>query len=191
MKQIQAFFWGTIAALTAVVLQFMIFFVASMIWDPTSELDLTYLFSNPYFVIGFAVIEEVFKYTMIAAKIEFLSLKHGFIFNALIAGMGFAAVETGLIFMQQSNPSLRAIIEIAAIHIGTAGMMGYMIAAHSPYRIMTLITTLILTSAIHISYNFLILYPNKITDYAIWLIMFFLAFATLVNLIRLPRKLAQ
>jgi hypothetical protein len=191
MKQIESFFWGIIAALGALVLEFIFFFGYSIYANPSGTFSFSQFFLIPSFIIAAAFIEETFKYIVISKRIEMLSLEKSYLVNSFLVGLGFFGVELGAIFLSGPLPATQFLVEIAIIHMGTAGLMGYFVAIGNPKKISTFIFATIVAVFFHAGYNLLTLRRDFIQNYAIFALLGLLFFINFVNFLRISRKLAQ
>ena len=190
MRQIESFFWGIIAALGALVIE-LIVFVAFSSSDPQATNSFAGLFLLPQFIILGVFIEETFKYIIIANRIEIFSFTRSYIINSLFVGLGFFLTELGLIATTGKMPPTNIIFELAIIHIGTAGLIGHIIAIKNPKKIGTLIHALIFAGFFHGAYNLLILNRLFFVDYIIMGLLGLLVFINIINIIRINGELAQ
>lgn len=190
MKQIESFLWGIIAALGALFLQLTTLVTFSLFATKNLELQFTDVVNLPGFIIAFAFIEESLKYIVISKKIESYSLERGFIVNSLFTGLGFAAIELMLLASLGNMPENQILIELATLHIGTSGIIGYLVALKNPQKISTFVISAFFTTLIHAGYNLLVLKRDSIQNYAILAILGFLLAYNLLNLLRIRRKLA-
>lgn len=191
MRQIESFFWGIIAALGALFVQLVIFIVFSIYMKPGAEISFSQLFMLPQFIIFSAFIEESFKYLVISKRVEAYSLKKSSIVNSLFVGLGFMATEFWLISNSQPIPPVRTFVELAIVHLGTAGIIGYLMALKNPKRIISFLYIVALVTALHSSYNLLIQRRDPLQDYLIFLLLGALIIANIFNLLRVNRKLAR
>jgi hypothetical protein len=191
MNQLESIFWGILSGLSAIFLEFVVFASFTLITNPTNQMSMASFFTVPGFVIAGAFIEELCKYKVISTRIEMLSLKHSYMLNSLLVGLGFFAVELGLILSSGNIPASALILELAIIHMGTSALMGYIIAFRSPAKISTLLLAVFPALVFHASYNILSLSRNLITDYAINCLLAVLVLLTLGGMLDTYRKLAQ
>ncbi len=120
MKYIESLFWGIIAALGALVLEFLITEVLQISFPPSLS-----------FAVIAAGVEEILKYIVIAKRIKMLFEKKILIIASLLAGLSFAMVEAFLIYEKIGAEWRRYYPNIAGIillHILTAGIIGYFAA---------------------------------------------------------------
>lgn len=167
MKQIESFFLGMLAAMFALVLEVgLLIFVGT--YSPSKELNFDYFSSLNYLIILAAFIEEGAKYIVIAKRVGFISYGKSVITNSMIAGLGFAAVEGALIYSQKipmNTGYSQGLIQIALLHILTAGIIGYFIATRNPKKISTLAKAVGFASAGHLAFNALAIYQNSYTNF--------------------------
>ena len=191
MKQIESFFWGIIAALGALVVELIVFMLFSASSNQIANLSFSQLFSIPQFVIAMVLVEEILKYTVISTRIDILSMRRSYLANSLLVGLGFFSIELGLILITGAVPQISILGEIALVHIGTAGLIGYIVATKNPKKISTFIHAKLLTIFFHGAYNLLIIKRTFILNYAVFALLVVLIFINLINLARINRKLAQ
>ena len=191
MAQIESIFWGIIAALGALVIELVFFIGSSIYFSPSTEISFSQFFILPQFIIVAACIEEIFKYIVISKRIDQISFEKSYILNSLFVGFGFFGVEMVLIFMSKNLPEIQFLIEIAIVHLGTAGLIGYFVATKNPKKIMTFLLAIIFAVAFHASYNLLTLRREYVQNYLIFAILGFLVLLNIANFFRISRKLAQ
>jgi hypothetical protein len=191
MRQFESFFWGIIAALGALFVQLMIFIGFMTFNNPAANTSFSALYLLPQFIILSALIEESFKYLIIAKRIELYSLEKSYVVNSLLVGLGFAATELWLLSSQATLPSPQILSELAIIHIGTAGLIGYLVATKNPKKFSTFLGAITLVTFFHAGYNFLIQKRGLAENYLILALLGFLIAINLINLLRISRKLAQ
>lgn len=195
MKKIELFFWGILTALGALLVEVLIAFGLAAYQHKGATLDFEFFNGSLALLVVFVLIEELFKYLIIAKKIEALSLGRSFIFNSLFIGAGFALTEIGLIVLQSggfaNEPS--ALGRIAIVHIATAGIMGYSLALGNPKRVSTAFKALLVPSILHLAYNLLAFKGNDFgyVDQLVVFLLTLLVFSNIANIIRLPKKLAS
>ena len=191
MAQIESIFWGIIAALGALVVELVFFIGSSIYLSSSAGISFSQFFVIPQFIIVAACIEEIFKYLVISKRIEMLSLEKSYIINSLFVGLGFFGVELTLILMSKNLPGVQSLIEIAILHIGTAGLIGYFVATKNPKKITTFLLAIVFAIAFHASYNLLLLKREYIQNYSIFAILGVLVLLNVVNFFRISNKLAQ
>lgn len=189
MRQLESFFLGIIAALGALFVELVIYILATLFFNFALEMSFTELFFLPQFIIIAAFIEEAFKYLIIAKRVEYFSIEKTYIVNSLIVGAGFAATEFWLLSTSNSLPNLQILLELAIIHLGSAGLMGYLLAFNNPKKISTFFYISMFATFFHASYNFLIQKRGYIENTLIILLLAFLVIANLVNFLRISSKL--
>ncbi|NTW26771.1 MAG: hypothetical protein HGA36_00375 [Candidatus Moranbacteria bacterium] len=191
MRQLESFFWGIIAALGALIIELVVFVIFSMSTSSVSDISFSQLFSIPQLIIAGACTEEIFKYIIISKKIDLLSLKRSYIMNSFLMGAGFFATELALISISGALPEIQILSEIAIIHIGTAGIIGYFVAIKNPKKISTILQTILVATFFHGSYNLLILNRTFVMNYAILGLLAMLILYNFINIFRINSKLAQ
>ena len=191
MNQLESVFWGIIAGLAAIFIELIVFVGYSLATDSSSDISLLKFFSIPAFVIAGVFIEEICKYAVIATRIDLLSLKWSYFLNSLLAGLGFFAVELGLILQAGTLPAYSLIGELALVHMGTCALMGYVVTFRNPKKISTFLLAIFPALVFHGSYNILSLGRNSITDYAVESLLAVLLFFVFLSALDIKRKLAQ
>ncbi|KKQ79767.1 MAG: hypothetical protein UT03_C0042G0008 [Candidatus Moranbacteria bacterium GW2011_GWD2_38_7] len=190
MRQIESFFWGIIAALGALFVQLLVFIGFSFFSNSQTEFTFSQLFILPQFVIAAAFIEETFRYLIISKVVEMYSLSKSFIINSLFVGLGFAATEFLLLETSGNLPNNQILSELAIVHIGISGIIGYLVAVKNPQRVWTFIYVVTLATILHSSYNFLIQKREFFQSYLILILLGLIILTNLFNLLRINRKLA-
>ena len=191
MRQLESFFWGIIAALGALLVQ-LVFFIGLTASSATSvETSFSQLFILPHFIILAASIEEMLKYLVISKRVELYSLEKSYIVNSLFVGFGFIATEAWLLMNAGTLPSNQILAELAIVHLGTAGIIGYLVATKNPKKISTFLYTIFIVTLFHASYNFLIQHRGHYQNYIIFFLLALLVSINLLNLLRISHKLAQ
>jgi hypothetical protein len=191
MRQIESFFWGIIAALGALFVELLIFIVFSVKQLPITDISFSQFFALPSFVVAAVVVEEIFKYLIIAKRIDAVSLEKSYIVNSLFVGMGFFAVEFGLIYWNGALPTSQKILELALIHMGTCGIMGSYIALKNPRKIGTFLQAIIVASFFHAAYNFLVQQRGFFRNLIILILLAILIVLNFTNFFTLSKKLAR
>jgi CHASE2 domain-containing sensor protein len=118
-----------------------------------------------------------------------LSLEKSYIINSLLVGLGFFGVELTLILMSKNLPGAQSLIEIAILHIGTAGLIGYFVATKNPKKITTFLLAIVFAIVFHASYNLLLLQREAIQNYSIFAILGLLILLNIANFFRISNKL--
>lgn len=194
MRQIESILWGMFAAIGALFFEAVVFTLISIFFIPEKEWVLD--FSSPlnYVLIASILTEEVFKYLIIAKKIELFSYGRTLIINSLLVGLGFSSIELWLIyekFFANLNLSfgLEEIAGLVLLHILISGIIGYFVALQGANKFWTFIKVIILVSAIHFAYNALIICPNRFTGFIIILLLILLAIINILNIAAINKKL--
>lgn len=191
MAQFESFLYGIIAALGALFVQIGIYVAASFYFGNNFSISFANLFLIPGFLVLAAFTEETFKYLVISKKIDELSFEKTYVVNSLLVGIGFALTEF-LLFMSSGNlPSTKILGEIFLLHVGTSGIIGYLVGTNNPKKIATFIYVAFIATFFHAGYNLLIQNRAVVENYLIFGILGFLILANLFNFSRISRKLAQ
>lgn len=192
MKQIESFFWGIIAALGALGIEFAVLLGYSFFTEPYGNFSIQAYFSIPFVIISIAFIEELLKYLIISKRIELLSLERSFVVNSFLLGIGFALTE--LFFIQKYNSTgtwtIQSLAEITLLHGATGAFIGYRIAVKNHGKFRYAILTLALTTIMHGSYNLLITIQNDYVQYIITAYIILLTIMTISNLFKIKSRLA-
>ncbi len=159
--------------------------------NPAAEITFSELFLLPGFVIAAAFVEESFKYLIISKRIETYSLEKSFVVNSLFVGLGFAVAEFLLLFSSAALPDRQILTELAIIHVGIAGIIGYLVAIKNPKKFSSFLHIVMLATILHSSYNFLVQKRDFFQNYLILLLLGFVIVANIFNILRIRRKLAQ
>jgi hypothetical protein len=191
MNQIESIFWGIISGLSAVFLEFVIFATFTLFSNPTDEISMAKFFTIPAFVITSAFIEELCKYTIIATRIDMISLKWSYILNSFLVGFGFFAIELIIILLFGVFPPYSLIAELAIVHSGTAALMGYVMSFRNPTKPLTFLLAIFPALVFHASYNILSLSRNLVTNYIIGALLVSLIGILFIAIFRTSSRLAQ
>jgi len=191
MNQLESIFWGIIAGLSAIFIELIVFVGYSLATNSTSEISLLKFFTLPGLVIAAVFIEEICKYAVIATRIDMLSLKWSYFLNSLLVGLGFFAVELGLILQSGTLPSYNLIGELAIVHMGTCALMGYVVTFRNPKKLNTFLLAIFPALIFHVSYNILSLQRNFTTDYGIDFLLTLLVFFVCASALDITHRLAR
>jgi hypothetical protein len=192
MKQIESLFLGIIAALGALVIELFVFAVFE-----TTSLDKNIIAQDVsslnYLLVIAVLVEEVLKYLIILKRIESFSIGRLLILNSFLVGLGFAGVESGLIYLRSAGGLVpyQSLTEIILVHVFTAGIIGYFIATRNPKSIATFAKAILAAVFIHLSYNILALYRNDWINIIILVFLGGLAVINILNLAIIERRLAS
>jgi len=196
MKQIESILWGIIAAAGALFLGILISTLAPILFGPEKELSMDFSSPLSFILIVSVLIEEVFKYLIIANRIEKFSYGRSLIANSLLVGLGFSLVELALIYGKFSaNPNpffeLKEMAGLVLIHILTAGIIGYFVAVCKTGKYTTFTKAIIAASVIHFLYNTLIIWQNEFTDLLIFSYLGLLMIYIALSIMTINKKLAD
>ncbi len=145
MKYLEPIFWGIVAALGALVLEFLI----------TEVMQISFPASLSFAVIA-AGAEETLKCIVISKRIKILFEKKFIVIASLLAGLSFAMTEAFLIYekigaeWQKYYPNIAGII---FLHILTAGIIGYFTATGDVKNWKTPVKALGAAFIIHLAFN--------------------------------------
>ena len=106
-----------------------------------------------------------------------------------MVGLGFFSVELGIILISGAITKIEPLGEIALIHIGTAGLIGYVVATRNPGKAATFLSAVFFASVFHAAYNFLTIDRTFILNYAVFALLTILMISSIANIMRLPSKL--
>lgn len=178
MKQIESFFWGIPAALAALLAQIAIVALFLILQDSTGKAQMDIL-SQSLLGIGIAVLlEEIFKYLIIAKRIDLISLNMSYLFNALLFGLGFALTEQVIGYLNYgriAENELFPVLGAMSVHIITSQFISYRISTTNPMKLSVMIPTIFFATVVHFSYNFL--------EYSFKYAVLYIAYATLAILL--------
>ncbi len=184
----ESFLWGIIAAFGALVIEILALLAFSAYKNTEFSFDI--FFAIPSFILISAGIEEFFKYIIISKKIESFSLEKSYIVNSILVGLGFFAVELGLIYISNEIlPAWNILAEITILHMGTAGLIGYIIAIKNPRKFFTFLLALSVAVAFHAVYNFLVIKREFLQNYAVFCLLGVLILINIVNFFRISGKI--
>lgn len=191
MRQFESLFWGAVAALGALVFEMLTYILLNLKPQNASD-DISAFLALPQILIFAVIIEESFKYLIIAKRIEYLSQEKTYIINSLLVGVGFFAVELAMMHSQgiDLSANLISLLEILIVHATTAGIIGYRIAIGNPGKISNYLSTIALVSIVHGGYNFLVQNRTYFVQYLIISLLIFLIIYTVFNLMRISKQLA-
>lgn len=188
MLYIESFFWGVLSAMGALAIELVVFLCFSLT-DIRFIPEFSQLFILPSFIIMAALVEEIFKYIAISKRLEKFSTKKMMMLSSLFVGFGFFISELALISITGQFPTGRILTEIAAIHIGTAGIIGYYTAIKNPNKLSNVILTLAIVTFFHSTYNLLNIDRDVIEKYVILLVIGAIIFFNVTNFYRINRQL--
>lgn len=196
MKQIESFFWGIIAAFGALTAELLILGLFPFFAADEKKMDFAlqdYSGHFLFFLAATVLIEELFKYIVIAKRLETLFAEKALFFNSFLVGIGFSFAEILLI---QKNSAInwssdyQNIMGIILIHSATAGIMGYFLATSNPRKIKTFLKAILAASCIHFFYNALINSKDWDVNYIIGTFCVLLLIANIACFIRIKKQLA-
>ncbi|EKE11601.1 MAG: hypothetical protein ACD_15C00048G0002 [uncultured bacterium] len=168
---------GSLAAIATVAVTIQIF-TSGEKWVFTEA----YLYA-PSFVVIAILIEELSKYIFISKKIAPRKNRRA-VADAIFFGLGFALVESSLIFF--SNPIAeniaRGILETSMIHISTSAIIaGTITADYLRSNAGKILSAMVPAIIIHLAYNFSILHGMDIQASALSALSSLSAIAILIT----------
>jgi len=182
MHKLEALFWGILAALAALVIEFIILIIHQSITVQTPAVGLTYGISLAVFV------EEFFKYTVIwKISLKEKSVTTVFL-NAFLVGVGFSLIEIALNILNRPDSwrtLFPAYLGLFLIHTATASILGYYFASQKKRLLKNNILVFLLIIFWHFCFNLAVMY--KISYLAIYFVLLallallFLSFFKLKN----------
>jgi hypothetical protein len=194
MKQIEAFFWGIPAALGALFIQIILIVGVSILSVPSLKMEETFLTTTLLGIILAAVLEETFKYLVIAKKIDAISLEFSYLPNSILFGIGFFITEMSVGYLNNysklSQAEIIPLLGILSIHLITVQVIAFRIATKNPNKLNTIISTIFLATILHTIYNFFIFTKEILTIYISWTTILILILLTLANILRFKKHLA-
>ena len=192
MKYIESIFWGIIAAAGAILVQLFAFLIITIL-NPTAQVTLNLYLTMPLFIIISAFIEELFKFIVISQRIKLYSKGKLNIINALLVGLGFFGLEFAIISNNYSTVgvSFAYVFEIAILHIGTAGLIGYMIEKNKSKNLAKFSATLVIVTIFHFVYNILSSTRSEMTNYGIYVTLASLILLNFASLLWSQKELAK
>ena len=186
----ESFLWGIIAAFSALVVEIIVFLGISAYKNIEFSFDI--FFAVPLFFLISACIEELFKYIIISKKVESFSLEKSYIVNAMLVGLGFFGVELGFIYMSSILlPAWNLLVEIGILHIGTAGLIGYIVAIRNPGKFSTFLSAFSIAVIFHATYNLLVMNREFLQNYLVFALLGLLVLINIINLLRISSKINQ
>ncbi len=148
-------------------------------------------FFSPQIIIIAAAMEETLKLTIISKQIEKFSIEKDLIYNSILVGTGFFAVEVFLLALSSSPlPHPQHILEIALLHAGTAGLFGGYIALTGARKIPSLFLIAAVAISLHASYNYLAIERSYVQNCLIYAILTVIAISNAASLLK-TRKDAE
>ena len=179
MNQIESFFWGIIAALSALIVE-IIFYTIILFFMGKTTASLSQFFTFPEFIAVFAFIEEFFKYIVIFKRIHLPSVKKTGLVDIFSIGFGFFLFESTLIISTKTLSSFWPLLEISIVHIGTAILIGSILIIRKTSNVVTnFVYAMAASLFFHVAYNFLSIDRYSTYTYGIF---FILGLLIIVNL---------
>lgn len=191
MQYIESFLWGIITALGALIIEIVFYIIALFFIDPLGAMSFTQFFIIPKFIIAAACIEEILKYIMISKRFSVLSPGKSKLINALLIGIGFFLFELVLILATRTSPAPQFLVEIAILHIGTAGLIGGILIIKNIKKVFAFICATIIAVTFHAVYNILSIERNSFNSYLVFSVLGLLIIINLGIFIRTRQDYRQ
>lgn len=157
MQKIKPFLFGILAALGALIAEFVLsdtYFIFS-----GKEIDLNYSEKITVFLFLVVLIEELAKYIMILKLYDGQSLEKQKVSTAIFLGLGFAIVESFFIYLHHNFSHLYlGIISAIILHIATAGVIGYLIILAKNSNTNSAMKIISIAFGLHTVYNLMVIY---------------------------------
>jgi hypothetical protein len=184
---------GIIAALGALIAELIVFIIFSeFINNSSMNISFSDLFIIPNFIIIAVCIEEIFKYLIISKRIT--PLKTGglsYMINSFLVGFGFFATEISIATMDGNIPPIKTLGEIGIIHIGTAGIIAYILKTRIFTKSLTSLFAISFVILLHSTYNIIV--SSDSGEKSNYFILILLALIILINatgIVHTNKKLA-
>lgn len=193
MKYLESFFWGIVAALGALFLEFLVLGIYEINFPANKEITGGIFFASIPFIAIVSLIEESFKYIVIAKRIKLLFSGRPVIFASLFVGLSFSVFEIALAVGQINGGWTNQWLYLAGIiilHVSTAGIIGYLVATSNIKKIPASAKTILAASVIHFIFNFFVLNLDPSSNYMIILFLVVLVAINALNITRIDQKLA-
>jgi hypothetical protein len=188
MKYLQSFFWGIIAALGALLLEFIFLFLYQLLSFSGKEIAGVMLITTIPVIAFASFFEEISKMLIIGKKIKNILTGHEVIVSSLFLGVGFSFIEIASIISQTGSSQWQSLLQIAILHTGTAGIIGYLLlGTGNKYFLFS--KTLIMAWLIHFFYNFIVLKSDGGAGYVSYGYIAILIIVNIVNIIRTRKNL--
>lgn len=154
-KKINLFFLGIIAALGALVFEFILSIISPLLFN----FDLSKI-GVSFFLIIF--IEEFFKLAVIWRASQEIDAKKEIFLNSALIGVGFSATEIFLNIFSHSSFLFSSYAGLLLIHTTTSLIFGYILSKKADLQIRTLVITIFFALLTHLLYNLSVLYDLSI-----------------------------
>lgn len=157
MQKIKPFLFGILAALGALIFEFILsdaYFIFS-----GKEIGLNYSEKITVFLFLIVLIEEFTKYIMILKLYDSQPVEKRRISTAILLGLGFAIVESSFLYLHQNFSHLYlGILSTIILHIATAGVIGYLIISTKNISKVSAIKIILIAFGLHTAYNLMVIY---------------------------------
>lgn len=186
---------GLFAAIAALVFQQLALIFWELSFGNTYDVSWSQnlALSMSMFLPVAVLIEETMKYIVITRQIEFYTYGRTILLHSMLMGFGFAFTEVGLIAFNVGVENLLRpeIFGIFLVHITTAGLIGYGVAANPRPTFSRIFIILFGATLVHSLYNIGILLQDTIPLFVPFAIIGVFTFFLLISLFTVNKKLAQ
>ncbi len=169
MKKIEFLFLGIIAAIASFIFLITAAITLQILMQKEGGITPEIYFYSPFFILVAALVEEFFKYNFINKKIFTDARKKILTINTIFFGLGFSFIEA--VFILTGNYSKDSvylnIFEISLIHISTSLLIMEMLFRSPSKNTLKILPIVILTSFLHLIYNFLVLSEIKALSFTL------------------------
>lgn len=188
MNFIIPFFWGILAAFSALFLELLTVIIFNLKLEEIR--NVFFMEITPLLAVSVAI-EEALKFWIVYKN--FYIEKNKIIARSILIGAGFAAVEIIFILYNEIfsyHPLYLGILEVLAIHSATTGLIGCLLKITENKKYFPLI--FLVSFIIHLTYNVMIIYNFRHLFISFFLL---LIFVTIIYLARtsdenhLPNKI--
>lgn len=157
MQKIKPFLFGILAALGALIAEFILsdaYFIFS-----GKEIGSDYSEKITVFLFLIVLIEELTKYIMILKLYDSQPAEKQRISTAILLGLGFAIVESSFLYLHQNFSQLYlGIASTVILHIVTAGVIGHLIISTKNVNKIPVVKIVLIAFGLHIAYNLMVIY---------------------------------
>lgn len=153
MSYIKPFFFGILAAISALVLEQAAFIFIG------DRMETEIAFKISWILVVSAMIEEALKYLLLYKNSAELNGKKEIIVSSFFLGLGFAMTEI-LLYLSGQNIVWQSaawpLLGVLFVHLITSGYAGYLLAKKQNVYVIA-IRALIFNILLHLLYNFAVL----------------------------------
>jgi hypothetical protein len=157
MQKIKPFIFGILAALSALIAEFVLsdaYFISS-----GKEIGLNYSEKVTVFLFLVILIEEIAKYIMLLKIYTEQKSEKKKIYSALLLGLGFAIAESSFLYAHQNFAHFYlGMVSAIILHITTAGVIGQLLISRKNTSKVSTIKIIITAFGLHAVYNLMVIY---------------------------------